>query len=343
MNSELDVSMKRIVLCYPAGSEHLAQIASVAKQAGVETEVVDAGQERIASELPQADIFCGHAKVPVDWQAVVEAGRLQWIQSSAAGLDHCLVPPVIASEIAVTSASGLFADQVAEHTMALLLGALRNLPTFYRAAQVKEFIRRPTRDLKGKTVGIVGLGRNGRRIAEVLRPFQVSIVATDVFANDRPDVVDALWPADELDRLLSTSDIVILALPLTGATVKLIGKCELARMKPGSILVNVARGGVVDESALIEALRSGPLSFAALDVVEVEPLPRESALWELPNVIITPHVGAQAADRIDVTTEFFCENLRRFHRGEKLMNLVDKALGFPRPESRYHGQKSGTN
>lgn len=332
----------RIALCYPVGSEHIAQIAAVAEQAGVQAEIVDAGQERINSELPQADVFCGHAKVPVDWQAVVEAGRLRWIQSSAAGIDHCLVPPVIASEIAVTSASGLFADQVAEHTMALLLGALRKMPTFYRAAQAKEFIRRPTCDLKGKTVGIVGLGGNGRRIAEVLKPFRVFIVATDVFPDDQPNVVDAVWPADELDRLLSKSDIVILSLPLTDATERLIGARELARMKPGAILVNVARGGVVDEAALIEALQSGHLAAAALDVVEVEPLPKESSLWDLPNVIVTPHVGAQAADRVDVTTDFFCENLRRFYCGEKLLNLVDKSLGFPRPESRYYGEKSRT-
>jgi D-3-phosphoglycerate dehydrogenase len=284
-------------------------------------------------------VFCGHAKVPIDWQAVVEAGRLKWIQSSAAGLDHCLVAPVIASEIVVTSASGLFADQVAEHTMALLLGTLRNMATFYRAAQIKEFIRRPTQDLKGKTVGIVGLGGNGRRIAEVLKPFQVSIVATDVFPHDRPDVVDQLWPAEALDRLLSSSDIVILTLPLTDATVKLIGAPELARIKRGAIVVNVARGGVVDEAALVEALQTGRVSAAALDVVEVEPLPRTSPLWNLPKVTITPHVAAQAADRVDLTTRFFCENLRRFSGGEKLMNLVDKTLGFPRPDSRYHPGK----
>src|SRR5438094_6168497 len=116
----------RIVLCYPIEPRHLEQIRAAAPG----HEVIDAGQERIAAELPSADIFCGHAKVPVPWPEVVRGGRLKWIQSSAAGLDHCLVPEVIASNILVTSASGLFADQVAEQTLALLLGLLRGLPTF---------------------------------------------------------------------------------------------------------------------------------------------------------------------------------------------------------------------
>src|SRR5215207_670490 len=155
----------RLVLCYPIESKHLEQIRAAAPG----HEIVDAGQERIAAELPSADIFCGHAKVPVPWPNVVKQGRLKWIQSSAAGLDHCLTPEVIDSDIIVTSASGLFADQVAEQTLALLLGLLRGLPTFFRQQQEHEFIRRPTRDLHQATVGIVGLGGNGTRIAETLR------------------------------------------------------------------------------------------------------------------------------------------------------------------------------
>src|SRR6478752_8848455 len=140
----------RIVLCYPLERRHFDQICAAASG----HQVVDAGQERIATELLEADIFCGQAKVPVPWPEVVKRGRLKWIQSSAAGLDHCLTPETIASEIVVTSASGLFAEQVAEQTFALLLGLLRDLPTFFGAQQKREFIRRPTRDLHNATVGI---------------------------------------------------------------------------------------------------------------------------------------------------------------------------------------------
>lgn len=321
----------RIVLCYPVADRHLRQIAAAAPAA----EIIDAGQERIAAEILAADIYCGHAKVhPVPWDEVVRRGRLQWIQSSAAGMDHCLVPSVIASEIVVTSASGVLADQVAEHALALTTGLLRSLPVFFRAQQNKEFIRRPTGDLHRATIGIVGFGGNGRRLAEVLRVFKGRIVATDVFPVDKPDYVEALWPVDRLDDLLALSDIVILAAPLVPATRGMIDARALARMKPGAILINMARGPLVVESALVEALRSGHLAGAGLDVTEIEPLPPESPLWELPNCIITPHVGGQSATRIDDMTDFFCENLRRWQTGRPLANLVDKQLGFP-PRALY--------
>jgi phosphoglycerate dehydrogenase-like enzyme len=320
----------RIVLCYPIEHRPYEQIQAAA--AG--HELVDAGQERIATELLAADIFCGHAKVPVPWAEVVRQGRLKWIQSSAAGLDHCLTPETIASDIVVTSASGLFADQVAEQTLALLLGLLRGLPVFFRAQQKREFIRRPTLDLHRATVGIVGLGGNGTRLAEVLRPFKTRIIATDMFADQRPACVDALWPADQLDRLLAESDIVILCVPLNVQTQGMIGAAQLARMKRGAILINVARGPVVVERDLIAALRSGHLAGAGLDVTEVEPLPVDSPLWVLPNVIITPHVGAQSHRRADDTTDLVCENLRRYFAKRPLLNLVDKRLGFPTPAAR---------
>lgn len=317
----------RIVLCYPVASRHIAQIQAAAPEA----EVVDAGQERVDELLPTADIFIGHAKVPVNWDRVLAAKKLRWIQSSAAGLDHCLVPGVIESDILVSSASGLFAPQVAEQTFALLFGLLRKLPLFFRAAAKREFIRLPTDDLRGKTVGIVGLGGNGREIARVLSAWEVRIVATDYYPVDKPSHVDELWPADQLDRMLGVSDIVILALPLYEQTAGLFDADRIARMKVGSQLINVARGAVVVESALVDALASGQLAAAGLDVTEVEPLAPSSLLWDNPDVIITPHVGAQSARRVDDTTDLACLNLRRYLAGEMPFNRVDKHLGFPHP------------
>ena len=284
----------RIVLCYPTESRHVREIATAAPKA----EVVNAGQEGIAREILGADIFCGHAKVPVPWDQVVAEGRLKWIQSSAAGLDHCLVSSVIASNIVVTSASGLFADQVAEHASALILALLRNLAVFFQAQARKEFIRRPTRDLRGCDVGIVGFGGNGRRLAEVLAPFRVRLFATDLFPYDKPPYVDQLWPADRLADLLAAVDIVVLCVPLNETTRGMIDAHALGSMRRGALLVNVARGPVVVEDNLVTALESGHLSGAALDVTETEPLPPTSRLWNLPNAIITPHVGAQSAHRI---------------------------------------------
>jgi len=316
----------RIVLCYPVDRQHIDQIAAAAPDA----EIVDAGQEHVAEELFQADIYCGHAKVPVDWDGVIRKGRLQWIQSSAAGMDHCLVPSVIESEIPVTSASGVLADQVAEHTVALLTGWHRSMPVFYRAQQKKDFTRRPTSDLTGKTVGIVGLGGVGRRLAEVLAPFKVRILATDAFPVDKPDSVDELWPADRLDDLLALVDVVVLCLPLNEMTRGIIDRRRFAKMRDGALFVNVARGMLAVADDLVEALQSKKLAGALMDVTEPEPLPVESPLWEMPNVIITPHVGGQCIRRIDNMTRLFCENLRRRESGEPLINrLTDKRLGFP--------------
>jgi phosphoglycerate dehydrogenase-like enzyme len=319
---------ERIVLCYPVEPKHIAQIAAAAPKA----EIIDAGQKHVAEELPECDIFCGHPKVPVPWDEVVRRGRLRWIQSSAAGLDHCLVPPVVASDIVITSASGVLADQVADHTIALLAALLRSLPTFWRAQQAREFIRRPTRDLHRARVGIIGLGGNGRRLAEVLSAFRTTILATDWFPVNKPSCVAELLPADAVDEILPRIDILILAAPLTKYTHGMIDAERLARLPRGAILINVARGPMVVEADLVAALESGQLGGAGLDVTDPEPLPPESPLWDRPDVIITPHVGGQAATRIDDMTNFFCDNLARYQEGRRLRNLVDKELGFPSPE-----------
>ncbi len=322
------LSKSRIVLCYPVEAKHLAQLKTVAPEA----EFVDAGQERIAAEIPTADLFFGHAKVPIPWDEVVKKGRLRWIQSSAAGLDHCLVPSVIASDIIVTSASGVLANQVADHTFALLTGLLRSLPAFFRAQQKREFIRLPTADLHGARIGIIGLGGNGRRLAEVFSAFRTTILATDWYPINKPACVAELLPADAIDDILPRIDILVLAAPLNEHTHGMIDAHRLALLPRGAIVINVARGPLVIEKDLVAALESGHLAGAGLDVTDPEPLPVDSRLWDLPNVIITPHVGGQAATRIDDMTDFICDNLSRYQSGRPLRNLVDKRLGFPKPE-----------
>jgi D-3-phosphoglycerate dehydrogenase len=315
----------KIVLCYPVKPPHIARIHA----AWPEAEIIDAGQDRVAQHLPDADIFCGHPKVTVPWDETVQRGRLRWIQSSAAGLDHCLVPSVVGSDIIVTSASGVLAKQVADHTMALLTGMLRNLPVFFRAQQWREFIRRPTRDLHGATIGLVGLGGNGRRLARVLGAFETTILATDWYAEQKSPHVDEVLPADAVDDLLPRVDVLILTAPLTDHTRGMIDARRLALMPQDAVLINVARGPLVVERDLVEALATGHLWGAGVDVTEVEPLSPNSPLWDVENIIITPHVGGQRASRAGDMTELFCENLRRYRVGQPLINLVDKQLGFP--------------
>jgi D-3-phosphoglycerate dehydrogenase len=317
----------RIVLCYPVEPRHIAQIQAAAPQA----DVIDAGQERVAEELPSADVFCGHPKVPVPWDAVVAGGRLRWLQSSAAGLDHCLVPSVVGSDIIVTSASGVLADQVAEHGLGLAIACTRRLQLFLAQQSRREFVRQPTRDLTGATVGIVGLGGVGRRLVEVLAPFRPRILATDYFPIRKPAAVERLGGPETLPDVLAAADILFLSAPLTPLTRGMIDAAALARMKRGAILVNMARGQLVEENALVDALESGHLDSAAIDVAPVEPPPATSRLWTAPRLLMTPHVAGQSARRIDAMTDFFCDNLGRYLKGEPLRNLVDKRLGFPEP------------
>jgi phosphoglycerate dehydrogenase-like enzyme len=323
--------MKQLVVCYPVEERHLQAI----QHAAPDYQLIVADQQTIPDLIHQADVFVGHAKVPVDWDRVAKSGRLKFIQSSAAGLDHCLAPSIIESPVVVCSASGLFADQVAEQTLALLLGLLRGIPIFYRQQQKHEFVRRPTADLHRKRIGIVGLGGNGRRLAQILEPFRVSIRATDYFPEHKPPQVEELLPHTQLLSLAAWSEILILTLPLNASTLGIIDRKVFSAMPKGSYLINVARGQCVNEQDLIDALESGRLAGAGLDVTAVEPLPAESRLYDQPNVLITPHVGAQSGPRYDDSTRLICENLKRYLAGQTLFNIVDKKLGFPHPSVLY--------
>ncbi len=327
-----------IVTCFPLSVSDANSIRTAAPD---NFDVIVANQENISEEIFKASIFCGHAKVPVDWNRVVANGKLKWIQSSAAGLDHCLVPPVIESKILVSGCSGLFAPQVGEQMMSLLTGLIRRSPVFFKAQQAKQFIRRPTDNLFGKTVGIAGLGGNGQRIAQILRPMVSRILATDCFVESVKDlvdqgVVDKILPAESLEEMLPEIDILIITLPLSATNEKRIGKKQFDLLRPGAYVVNVGRGSVIETKSMVDSLSSGRLGGAGIDVVEPEPLPESSPLWGMDNVIISPHVGAQSPLRIPVTIDLFCQNINRFLEGMPLLNQVDKTLGFPLPEHRIH-------
>ncbi len=329
----------RLLLCFPVTDGQLRQVS----RAAGDWELVSCQPEQLPGLIGQCDVFCGHARVPVDWQDVVRQGRLGWIQSSAAGLDHCLTPPVRDSNIQVSSCSGLFRDSVAEQTMALLYGLIRSLPVFFRARQARDFRRQPTHDLHGLDIGIAGYGGNGQRIAELLAPLAGTISATDHFADllaDRPDTprIDHLWPAGDLDQLLRNSQVLISTLPLDDTTRKIFGHREFSALPCGAWFINVGRGGLVDEAALVAALNEGQLAGAGLDVTATEPLPADSPLWDHPQVLLTPHVGAQSAARNQRVTDLLCANLPRFRAGRRLLNLVDKSTGHCHPDDRapYH-------
>ena len=318
-----------ITIGYPALPIHIERIRNIAPDFTVK--LFDPTD--LTHALCESDILCGHVKGPVDWEKVVATGKLRWIQSSAAGTDHCLPAQIVESDILVCSASGLFANQVAEQTIALLFGLVRSFPLFFRQFARREFVRKPTDELHGKSIGIIGFGGNGQRIAQLLAPLGCKIVATDLFAGEVSNEFVSVYSHDDLELVLGLSDIIIVTVPLNENTFEMFNSITFSKMKAGAYFINVARGQVVDEGALVAAL-DGHLSGAGLDVTATEPLPTESPLWEMENVLITPHVGAQSSRRLDDTTDLFCNNLLRFISGQPLVNLVDKALGFPRPQDR---------
>jgi len=330
--------MPNLVVCFkdtPVEDVHIDRIRS----AWLDAKIINVGQPDIADALLRADFFCGHAKVPVDWETIVANRRLQWIQSSAAGMDWCLVPAVVESDIVITTASGVLADQVAEHTMSLILAWMRSLPVclyeqhICSAPDFRKFFRRPTRDLTASTVGIVGFGGVGRRIAELLAPFQTTILATDLYPSDKPSYVEALWGTNKLDDLLQQSDVVILSLPLNAHTKGLLNRERFGLMKPDSLFVNVARGEIVVTDDLVSALTEGNIAGAVLDVTAPEPLPPEHPLWDFfPHVMITPHIGGQSRRRFDDVVDIFIANIGRWQSGQPMINHLSsegKQLGFP--------------
>ncbi len=262
---------------------------------------------------------------------LARAPRLAWVHSASAGVERVLTPAGRSRDLVITNARGVFSGPIAEYVILMMLAVSRRLPQLLELQRERTWQPLEGAELRDVTLGIVGYGSIGRAIAEVAAPFGTRIVAI----RRRPDD-DA--PADErlawqggperLHDLLAESDFVVLALPLLPETDSLIDEVALAAMKPGAWLINVARGRLVDERALLRVLRDGPLGGAVLDAFREEPLPPTSPFYELPNVIVTPHTSWSSGRVLDRSVELFCENLRRYAAGSDLVNVVDPVAGY---------------
>lgn len=275
------------------------------------------------------------------------APKLRWIQLSSAGVDHLLGFPVMKSQVIITTTSGIHAVPIAEYVFAMMLAFVKKLPKALDYQRRREWPSNRERvllsdELRDKTIGIIGYGSIGREVARLAKAFGMRVFATKRHVNLNTDkgyrlpevgdpegaLVERLYPNSSLKEMLPLCDFVVVTAPLTPETYHMIGREELAAMKPSAYLINIARGAIVDEGALVEALREEKLAGAALDVFEKEPLPPESPLWDLPNVLLTPHVSAITPRYDDRATALFAENLRRYLAGEELLNIVDKTLGY---------------
>ena len=284
-------------------------------------------------------------RIPQD--ALDRAPGIRWIQLLSAGADRVLGGPLKGSAIPLTTASGIHATPIAEYTLGSMLAYAHRIHLAIRAQIRHEWSRSRSLtenidEIRGRTLGIIGYGSIGRETARLAHAFGMKVLALKRNPTDRADAgwcpaglgdPDGKIPArfygpDEREAILGESDYVSVTLPLSAHTRKFIGAQEIAAMKPSAYLVNIGRGQVIDEAAMATALKLGKIGGAGLDVFEHEPLEPDSPLWEMENVILTPHVSGDSRGYMDKACELFAENLKRFVANRPLLNLVDPALGY---------------
>jgi len=317
----------KILVYYPFTPEQVDAFRALAHRQG-DHELIFAEDEASAiAHAADVEVILG--RFPKELCAA--APNLRWIQSFSTGMDKFLFPEIIErDEVQISNVAGLYAPQGAEHAWALLLALTRGITTSWDNQKQKKWGGGSSIELAGSTLGLVGLGGFGIEMAKRAQGYDMTILAVDPVRTEKPDFVAELKPTNQanLHSLLSRSDVVMMACPLTKETYHLISSAALAAMKPSAYLINVTRGGIVDEAALVDALKAGEIAGAALDVVEKEPLSPDSPLWEAPNFILTPHRAGQSQHRPRLIFEYFMKNLERYLNGEKPIAIVDKRKGY---------------
>jgi phosphoglycerate dehydrogenase-like enzyme len=288
--------------------------------------------DQLPGELADADIFVGYS---LRAQQLKEGKKLKWIHSTAAGVAQLMYPELRDSGIMVTNPSGIFSVPMAEHTMGLLLALARNFPDSVRQQDRGRWAQQEIWDkpqhlteLNGKVLLIAGYGSIGQEVAKRAKAFDMRVWGVTRSGQGDRTHAERIFSAAQLHEALPDADYLLISAPETAETKHLIGAAEIARMKRGARLINVGRGSLLDETALVFALENGTLGGAALDVAETEPLPAESPLWKAPNLFLTPHTSG-VSDRLwDRQTEILIELLERWFDGREMLNRVDFARGY---------------
>ncbi len=287
--------------------------------------------DHMDADLADTDIFIGYSLRP---EQFAQTRRLKWIHSTAAGVAQLMYPELRAANIVITNASGVHSIPMAEHILGMLIALARHFPLALKHqwrrhwAQQDIWDQQRPRELAGQTLLIVGFGAIGRELARRVRPLGMKIWGVTRSGKADDGLADRVFPASQLDEALREADFVVLAAPETPDTRHLIGARQLRAMKPSAYLINVARGSLLDEGALVSALQDRAIAGAALDVAQQEPLPPENPLWSLGNVFITPHISAASDLLWQRQTDLVLENLDRWFSGRELLNRVDPQRGY---------------
>lgn len=277
--------------------------------------------------LKSTDVLFGFIPPP---NITTRAPSLKWFQVTSAGVDRHIGTEIWQSDIIITGVSGIHATPIGEFVIGLMLMFAKNTPKGFKMMQTKQWERYDSGTLRGKTAGIVGLGHIGGEVARLSKAFGMKVVGTrrSAKAPGKARNVDLILPTSRMKEMLKQSDYVTVCCPLTPETRHIIGGAELKAMKPTARIINIGRGSLIDEKALIKALKAKWIAGAGLDVTEQEPLPADSPLWGLDNVILSPHVSGGMEDYMLRAAQLFAENLKRYLAGKKLINMVNKQRGY---------------
>jgi D-2-hydroxyacid dehydrogenase (NADP+) len=304
-----------------------------AEERPIEEETEEEARANLAAILAEAEVLFTPTAIPPD--IVSTAPRLRWAQLTAAGVEGLLDSELARSGVTLTTASGIHAVPIGEYVMGTMLAFAKGLPGAMRAQTERAWRPYLAEELYGKTVGILGLGAIGSYVAKLAKADDMRVLAIRRSIRRRAPGqsvgiadVDELLPPSELPYLLSQADYLVIAVPLTPESRGLIGERELRSMRPTARVINVSRGAVIDEAALIRALKEGWIAGAALDVFEQEPLPQDNELWGMDNVILTPHISGGTPMYMERAVALFCDNLHRYLAGEPLRNAVDLQRGY---------------
>jgi phosphoglycerate dehydrogenase-like enzyme len=291
-----------------------------------------AAEEVPAAVLAQADVYYAWGKPPTR----EVAPRLRWVHTHFAGVDSIIDAPIFSGgDVILTNTAGVHAINMAEYTLMMMLALAHRLPRAFHMMQDRRWDdKRPSAympaELRGATLGLIGYGKIGQEIARLAQAFGMKVMVcrrSPSLSNRLPEGITFV-PHDRIDALMRQSDFVVLVVPLTPETRNIVDAAALGHMKPSAYLINIGRGATVEEPALIDALRERRIAGAALDVFAEEPLPSDSLLWRLENVILTPHIAGLTPNYESRAAAVFAENLRRFVAGEPLVNQVDFARGY---------------
>ena len=307
--------------------EHLARIADAAPASRLVTLSVEGLADGDLSDIEV--LLRGPLPQQVFDRLLVRLPRLMWVHSATAGVERVLTPAALERGIAITNARGVFSEPISEYVM-MMLAVMRRLPQLLELQRERIWQPLEAREMSDLTVGVVGLGSIGRRVAEHALAFGARVIATrrqTDEAADLPGPAEVL-PPEQLPELMSRSDFIVLALPLTPGTEGMFDTRLLAQAKRGAWLINIARGALIDDHALLRAVREGPLGGAILDAFNEEPLPVESPFYSEPNIIVTPHTSWSSGSVLERSVDLFCQNLERFRLGQPLLNLVDPRAGY---------------